>query len=221
MLSSNDIALRLIASAILGGIVGFEREKHNQPAGFRTHLILCLGSSLITLVSIYMSEAFGNSKNSDPTRIAAQVVTGVGFLGAGAILRFGASIKGLTTAASLWTIAGIGMGIGAGFYYGSILATLIIILALAILGKLEKLLIGSKGDKNLFISSKEAPGILGKIEDILEKHQIEISNIRITKNPYEHSVEMNAIIQTPKGSNLSLLSKDISQIDEISDVEIR
>ena len=221
MLSSNDIALRLIASAILGGIVGLERERHNQPAGFRTHTILCLGASLITLVSIFMAEEFGNLKNSDPTRIAAQVVTGVGFLGAGAILRFGASIKGLTTAASLWTTAGIGMGIGAGFYYGSVLATLIIIVTLGILGKVEKLLIGSKADKTLLISAKEAPGILGKIEHILVKYQIGISNIRIIKNLQEHSVEINAIIQAPKGLNISLLSKDISLLEEISEVEIR
>ncbi|OGL42171.1 MAG: hypothetical protein A3C43_06160 [Candidatus Schekmanbacteria bacterium RIFCSPHIGHO2_02_FULL_38_11] len=221
MLSSNDIALRLIASAILGGIVGLERERHNQPAGFRTHTILCLGASLITLVSIFMAEEFGNLKNSDPTRIAAQVVTGVGFLGAGAILRFGASIKGLTTAASLWTTAGIGMGIGAGFYYGSVLATLIIIVTLGILGKVEKLLIGSKADKTLLISAKEAPGILGKIEHILVKYQIGISNIRIIKNLQEHSVEINAIIQAPKDLNISLLSKDISLLEEISEVEIR
>src|SRR3990172_3730211 len=181
MLSSNDIALRLIASAILGGIVGLERERHNQPAGFRTHTIL--------------------------------------FLGAGAILRFGASIKGLTTAASLWTTAGIGMGIGAGFYYGSVLATLIIIVTLGILGKVEKLLIGSKADKTLLISAKEVPGILGKIEHILAKYQIGISNIRIIKNLQEHSVEINAIIQAPKGLNISLLSKDISLLEEISEVE--
>ena len=219
--SYNDIFIRLIASAILGGVVGLERERHNQPAGFRTHMILCLGATLITLISIYMAETFGNSRNSDPTRIAAQVVTGVGFLGAGAILRFGASIKGLTTATSLWTTAGIGLGIGAGFFYGSLLATLIIIVALAVLNKVEKIFIGSKAAKNLFILTKDIPGILGKIEAILAKYQIAISSIRIIKNSHAHGIEINAVIQTPKQLNFPLLAKEISSIEEILEVELR
>ena len=217
----NDIIIRLILSAFLGGVVGLERERHNQPAGFRTHMILCLGASLITLVSIYMAESFGSSRNSDPTRIAAQVVTGVGFLGAGAILRFGGSIKGLTTAASLWTTAGIGLGIGAGFFYGSLLATLIIIVALAVLDKVEKTFIGSKTTKNLFILTKDIPGILGKIEAVLVKYQISINSIKIIKNRQAHGIEMNFAFQAPKQLNLPLLSKEISSIEEILEVELK
>lgn len=217
----NDIIIRLILSALLGGVVGLERERHNQPAGLRTHMILCLGASLITLISIYMAGAFGNSGNSDPTRIAAQVVTGVGFLGAGAILRFGGSIKGLTTAASLWTTAGIGLGIGAGFFYGSLLATLIIIVALAVLDKVEKTFIGSKAAKNLFILTKDIPGILGKIEAVLVKYQISINSIKIIKNRQARGIEMNFAIQATKQLNLPLLSKEISSIEEILEVELR
>ncbi|OGW01223.1 MAG: hypothetical protein A2889_00525 [Nitrospinae bacterium RIFCSPLOWO2_01_FULL_39_10] len=117
MLTYHEIAIRLILSTILGGIIGIERERRNQPAGLRTHIILCVGSTLMMLVSIYVASEIGNPENSDPGRIAAQVVSGIGFLGAGAILRFGVSIKGLTTAASYGLPQESGWQQGQGFMW--------------------------------------------------------------------------------------------------------
>ena len=119
-LSWPHILLRLTVAAALGGSIGLERELRERQAGLRTHLVVCVGSALFTLVSAY---AF-TSPRVDPTRIAAQIVSGIGFLGAGAIIRQGLSVRGLTTAATLWLVAAIGMASGAGYYDAAIIATL-------------------------------------------------------------------------------------------------
>src|SRR5881396_4411642 len=119
-LSWQEALVRLVLAAALGGAVGIERELREREAGFRTHLLVALGSALFTIVSAYGFHEFLSSGASvvraDPTRIAAQIVTGIGFLGAGAIIREGISVRGLTTAASLWMVAAIGLAAGAGYY---------------------------------------------------------------------------------------------------------
>jgi putative Mg2+ transporter-C (MgtC) family protein len=121
------VLLRLAIAALLGGAIGFERELRERQAGLRTHLVVALGSALFTLVSAYGFHAFlvdgGSIVRADPTRIAAQIVSGIGFLGAGAIIRQGLSVRGLTTAATLWLVAAIGMASGAGYYSAAIFAT--------------------------------------------------------------------------------------------------
>ena len=122
-----DVVLRLGLAAVLGGAVGFEREIREREAGLRTHLLVCVGSALFTLVSAYAWADWSFSTERgivfDPTRIAAQIVTGIGFLGAGAIIRQGLSVRGLTTAATLWLVAAIGMASGAGYWEAAIIAT--------------------------------------------------------------------------------------------------
>jgi putative Mg2+ transporter-C (MgtC) family protein len=122
------VLLRLAVAAGLGGAIGFERELRERQAGLRTHLVVSVGSALFTIVSAYGFREFlvsgGSVVRADPTRIAAQVVSGIGFLGAGAIIRQGLSVRGLTTAATLWLVAAIGMASGAGYYDGAIIATL-------------------------------------------------------------------------------------------------
>jgi putative Mg2+ transporter-C (MgtC) family protein len=114
------VLLRLFVAAVLGGAIGLERELRERQAGLRTHLVVCVGAALFTLVGAY---GFA-SPHTDPTRIAAQIVTGIGFLGAGAIIRQGLSVRGLTTAATLWLVAAIGMAAGAGYWDGALIATL-------------------------------------------------------------------------------------------------
>jgi putative Mg2+ transporter-C (MgtC) family protein len=127
-----EVVGRLLLAAVLGGAVGLERELHEREAGLRTHLLVAVGAALFTLVSAYAWHDFQFSRAGgvtfDPTRIAAQIVTGIGFLGAGAIIRQGASIRGLTTAATLWVVAAIGLSAGAG-YYAAAVATTVIVLA--------------------------------------------------------------------------------------------
>jgi putative Mg2+ transporter-C (MgtC) family protein len=128
-----DLALRLTVGLILGAIIGFERELHRQPAGFRTHSLVSLGAALFTIVSAY---GFVGDQ-IDPTRIAAQIVSGIGFIGAGTILQHRGHIRGLTTAASLWSVAAIGTAAGARLYVVAIVGTLLILIVLSILDRVE------------------------------------------------------------------------------------
>jgi len=129
-----EVFLRLALAAALGAAIGLERELREREAGLRTHLLVSLGSALFTIVSAYGFHAFLNSGanvvRADPTRIAAQIVTGIGFLGAGAIIRQGLSVRGLTTAATLWVVAAIGLAAGAGYYSGAVIATVLVLLSL-------------------------------------------------------------------------------------------
>jgi putative Mg2+ transporter-C (MgtC) family protein len=133
-ISSFDIAIRLFLAAVLGGAVGFEREVREREAGLRTHVLVSVGSALFFLVSAYAWTDWSFSQRDglvfDPTRIAAQIVSGIGFLGAGAIIRQGLSVRGLTTAATLWLVAGIGMASGAGYWEAAVIATVGAILTL-------------------------------------------------------------------------------------------
>jgi putative Mg2+ transporter-C (MgtC) family protein len=133
-LSWEEALLRLALAAALGGAVGIERELREREAGFRTHMLVSLGSALFTLASAYGFNDFlvhgGNLVRIDPTRIAAQIVTGIGFLGAGAIIRQGLSVRGLTTAATLWVVAAIGLTAGAGYYSAAVMTTALVLVSL-------------------------------------------------------------------------------------------
>jgi putative Mg2+ transporter-C (MgtC) family protein len=133
-LSLGDEILRLLVAAGLGGAVGLEREYREREAGFRTHMLVAVGSALFTIASAYGFHDFLVSGDAvvraDPTRIAAQIVTGIGFLGAGAIIRQGLAVRGLTTAATLWVVAAIGLTTGAGYYSAAIITTLIALFSL-------------------------------------------------------------------------------------------
>ncbi len=138
MLSDGQIVFRLIIGALLGGLIGFERERHNRRiAGFRTHILVCTGSTLIMLIAIYIFNLYAGITPIDPGRIVAGVITGIGFLGAGTIIRSKVSVTGLTTAASLWTVAGIGLAIGCGFYTAAYATTAIVLTALYLLRKIQ------------------------------------------------------------------------------------
>lgn len=138
MLSFTSILIRLIFAFLLGGIIGFERERKGRSAGLRTHILVCSGSCLIMLVSIYMYTLFTNELSLDPARIAAGVVTGIGFLGAGTIIRSAQEVRGLTTAASVWISAAIGLAVGCGFFSGAFITTVIAFITLYCLKPLEK-----------------------------------------------------------------------------------
>jgi putative Mg2+ transporter-C (MgtC) family protein len=128
-----ELAVRLTAGLVLGAVIGFERELHRQPAGFRTHSLVALGAALFTIVSAY---GFSGPM-VDPTRIAAQIVSGIGFIGAGTILQHRGSIRGLTTAASLWSVAAIGTAAGAGLIVMAVVGTILILVVLAVLDRIE------------------------------------------------------------------------------------
>ncbi len=137
MISNSEVLLRLLLAVLLSGLVGLEREAKGRAAGFRTHILVCVGSCLMMLTGIFMSDHYRGTMEVDPTRIAAQVVSGIGFLGAGTIIQFRDSVHGLTTAASVWAAAGIGLAVGAGFYMGAVAATGLALVVLLGLHRLE------------------------------------------------------------------------------------
>lgn len=168
---------KLGLSLVLGGLLGLEREAHHRPAGFRTHMIVCLGACLFMLVSLHMAEL--DHRNADPGRIASQVVPGIGFLGAGTILKTGLNVKGLTTAAGLWTSAAIGLSVGAGYWTAAVGATLLTLVAIFPLGKLEARMNGHI--RRLSLRAKDAPGLLGRVDEALRES--DVKGIDVHRNP--------------------------------------
>ena len=136
--TDKEMLLRLFAATLFGGLIGLEREVHGKVAGFRTHALVCVGAALIMIVSIDMHAAYRGVAAVDPSRIAAQVVSGIGFLGAGAIIRFPTGITGLTTAASLWAVSAIGLACGAGFFRPAVAATVMVLLVLFAFGQIGR-----------------------------------------------------------------------------------
>jgi len=135
-----EYGLRLILSMVCGGLIGYERKASNQSAGLRTHILVCVASALVLITSEDVFIHFLGVVNSDPMRMGAQIISGIGFLGAGAIVKEGANIKGLTTAACLWAVACVGIALGSGFYFGAIFATALIFAVLSFFRPLERLL---------------------------------------------------------------------------------
>ena len=141
-LTPQDVGMlaRLFVATLCGGLIGLEREIHGKVAGLRTHALVSLGSALIMLVSMDMFAAYRGIASVDPTRIAAQVVSGIGFLGAGAIIRFPTGITGLTTAASLWVVSAIGLASGAGFFKPALAATILVLMVLFLFAQMGRFL---------------------------------------------------------------------------------
>lgn len=148
MFTDLQIIIRLVLSVVLSGLIGLERQMHRRTAGLRTHILVCLGSCLIMLISLYIFEMYKNKVPLDPGRIAAGVITGIGFLGAGTIIRDREGVKGLTTAASLWVVAGIGLAVGCGFYNAGIYTAILALIVLLFLRYAEGLFFGKKEKDN-------------------------------------------------------------------------
>lgn len=176
MLNDWVVLFRLVLAAVLSGLIGFEREFHGRAAGFRTHILLCVGSTLVMLTSIHIFDVYINRAPCDPARIAAGVVTGIGFLGAGAIMRSRGSIRGLTTAASLWVVAGIGLAVGSGLYFGSIATTALTLISLMIFSKIEHAMIRKDWYRTLVIETKDGAEQLKKIRERLAEYNADITD---------------------------------------------
>ncbi len=174
-----DVVLRLLVAAILGGIIGYERETENKPAGFRTNMLVCIGSALVMVTSQIIFNRFEGQTDLDPARLGAQVISGIGFIGAGTIIRDGLHVRGLTTAASLWVVACVGLAVGIGFYEGAIIATIFILLILHVMKKLQERFKGTQPFRVLIIESSDEPGQLGRIGSLLGQFGVSIKNIEL------------------------------------------
>jgi putative Mg2+ transporter-C (MgtC) family protein len=191
-----DISFRLIVASILGAAIGLEREIHGHPAGMRTHLLVSLGSGAFTVLSIFFFEASAGPNGmipTDPSRIAAQIVSGIGFLGAGAILKYGSSVRGLTTAASLWATAGVGMAAGAGAWFVAGVTTVLIVFSLGPLNwVITRLRLRRQDVFRLRVQAVRLDA-LGQISHALASSKIEIAGVkseRLGKGRYEIELDL-------------------------------
>lgn len=219
MISYLEIILQLLLAAILGGVIGIERERKSWFAGLRTHMLVCMGSTLIMIVSQY---GFENTLHSglvvlDPSRIAAQVVSGIGFLGAGTIIFWKNKIKGLTTAASLWTVAAVGLSIGGGLYIAAIVATVLIFAVLAILKPVEKLFFKTSELKEVRFSV-DPEFSLAELETILKNRDISIMDLQIEKKDEADFIYL--VTEFSSESMFLHLVNDIKNLQGVNKIEI-
>jgi putative Mg2+ transporter-C (MgtC) family protein len=179
-----ELLSRLVLAALLGSVIGFERERLNWAAGLRTHMLVCVGSSLIMLVSAFGFADVLGAKNVvlDPSRIAAQVVSGIGFLGAGSILLRGEVVRGLTTAASLWSVAGIGLAVGGGMYTAAVGATIIILIILAGMKPLERRFISVKQQRNIDLLAERGSVSLDSVHNALGTGSVRVKQFIVQQS---------------------------------------
>jgi putative Mg2+ transporter-C (MgtC) family protein len=223
-LHDGEILFRLLLAAILGAVVGFEREVHGRPAGIRTYLILCLGSSLIMVISIYLSYHVGDkilpeTLRMDPARIAAQAVTGIGFLGAGVILTYRDTIRGLTTAACVWVVCAIGLGIGAGFYLYSSVVTGLTVFSLVGVKFFEKRL---KKDwyQEMTIVSQDLEGQFNRIQEVITKHAFEVINFGLSKNLERQEITANFLLRIRTSHPDRRMLQEVFELSGVKKVDL-
>jgi putative Mg2+ transporter-C (MgtC) family protein len=217
----SHVLLRLGAAALLGGAIGLERELRDREAGLRTHMLVSVGSALFTIVSAYGFREFlvhgGSVVRADPTRIAAQIVSGIGFLGAGAIIRQGFSIRGLTTAATLWLVAAIGMAAGAGYYSAALIATAGALISLGPLRiaayKIVRHYRGETGRLLIQLPTGESPaGVI----DAIERTGGRIESMDISQEADRRNVDL--IIELPQAQHPPQLVASVADVEGVLEV---
>ena len=219
MLNEWIIVFRLVLSAILSGIIGFEREFHGRAAGFRTHILLCVGSTLIMLTSIHIFDVYSGRVPIDPARLAAGVVTGIGFMGAGTIMRYKASVRGLTTATSLWVAAGVGLAVGSGLYFGAIVTTLIAMIALMFFSRLEHVMIRKNWYKTIIIETKDGLEQLKKIRETLSEYGSEINDLEADRSKDGTNMVLKFGLKLITNPRNARLIEDIARLEGVKSVK--
>ena len=197
-------------------MIGFERELNDQPAGFRTHILVALGATLFTLVGAYAPDLLEPGPRAfryDPTRIAAQVVTGIGFLGAGAILQQGLSVRGLTTAASLWVTAAIGTGVALGYYSGTIMVAAIVVVVLMAFKPLEEGFINRLSQKRRRLTVETSPRLrMADLRSALSDQGITIVSMRVVSDAGEATEHYVITVRLPRGVTADEVLQLISDV---------
>ncbi len=215
-LAIQDILIRLALALLLGGVVGFERERDSQPAGLRTHMILVLGACLAAIISEEMGATFG----SDPTRLAAQVVSGIGFLGAGAILRFGFNIKGLTTATTLWTMAIVGLALGFGYYVIAVITTAFMLIILTVMNIIEKKFVRTNLIRNVVVDVDYEDGVIRTVRKTMTEIAEKLISFSVRKSARTSRLRITIVAQFNKSESIEDLVEKISKIEGLRNIKI-
>lgn len=201
---------KLVVAVVCGGVVGWQREARDRPAGLRTHVLVCLGSAVYTLASLSFS-----SPPADPGRVAAQVATGMGFLGAGTIIRHGNIVRGLTTAASLWAVAAIGLcvGIGGEAMWIAGIATFIVLLTLTVLRRLEEVFLPGTRVSHLTVRVASGPGRLDAIRRALGEKGAEVESIEMSEVLPDGVQELHLRVLLPRDCDVTDLGSDLAHLE--------
>ena len=214
------LTLRIFLAVLLGGVIGLERSAGDRPAGLRTHVLVAAGSALLMIVSIYGTD--GVTQSRDPSRIASQVVSGIGFLGAGTILHEGMTVKGLTTAASLWIVSAIGLTVGCGMYTLGVVATVLTFVTLKLVRGLEKKVLPEgrnvKGKVRMLISSN--PDDMANILEYMRRLNVKVRVLGITNHPAENNIAVTLSLRISKFDNAHQILENIKKQPAVERIEI-
>ena len=220
-----EICLRLVLSCVMGGVIGYERQMRHKLAGLRTNMLVALGSCLIMLLSQSLYDNVEGKTNADPARLAAQVVSGIGFLGAGAIMKEGLTVTGLTTAATLWVVAGIGLAAGAGFYLGAGVTTAVVFL---ILWNLSRLDMWVDHDRILALSiyTLDRPGQIMRISACIEDLHLRARGVKVktdedeAETGGERRVYLNFEVYNSESLRRAFIIDALRQVDGVLRVDV-
>ena len=208
-----DLIAKLIVAVLAGAAIGLERERAGKPAGLRTNILICLGSALLMDLSMHVGILVGGPRIGDPGHIAAQIVTGIGFLGAGAIIRQGLSVRGLTTAATLWLVAAIGMATGAGYWEGAIVTT---VGAIVILGPLRRIISRFRRDLNRLLVQVPAGGSPVPIIEAIERQGGDVVALDVSQEGDRRSIAVDIEARTESAPSLVAA---VAEIDGVLGVQ--
>lgn len=214
-----DSLVRLTLAVLAGGFVGLEREMRRQTAGLRTHILICAGACLLMMLSIWLPQSVGLDKG-DPGRIAAQVVSGIGFLGAGAFIKIGHNVKGMTTAASLWVVAAIGLTIGAGMWQAALITLGFALIALAALEPVERKFFPAERVKYIGIWFKQGDAERSKVLKLLASHGIRAQSVDASQDMGKGSMKLTVLAKIPVDLNIEKLFDEIQMLGDVEKVKI-
>ncbi len=217
IISEREVIIRIALAMLLALVLGIEREFKQQPAGIRTHILISVGSCMLMLLSIIVPHIY-HSTNNDPARIAAQIVSGIGFLWAWAIMRNGLTTRGLTTAANIWVTAAIGMTVGAGLYFIAIIATLVILANLLFFGRAKGWFFPQNRYCSVQLSTEKKWATPWQIYDAIKKLPIDIISYTLKDNKKNH--ELHLIIRLERNISIFSLESDIRKLAEIETISI-
>lgn len=227
LLNNYQVAIvgRLLLAALLGGLIGLEREIHGRPAGFRTHLLVSVGACLMMVVSEFFVIKYDTLDSThvvrlDPARIAAQIVTGIGFLGAGAIIKESHTVRGLTTAACLWVAAGLGMAVGAGVYLPALSVTVIALISLLFLKKIERRLPRDRY-RTLVVYCKEGRGYREMLETFLRQWKLRVVNFGLERDFEASEVRYDFVVIQTGEYITGALAEALSDLEGVKRVRFR
>ena len=221
MISETQIILRILLGAVLGAVIGFERERDNQPAGLRTHMILVIGATLAMVLSVNLGYLYARPGTpADPARLAAQVISGIGFLGAGAILRYGFNVKGLTTATSLWTMAIVGLAVGAGYYLVSVVTTALMLLVLGLLNVIENRFVRTSVSRYISLQADYRKGVVKAIRQLVNEFADDLLSFTIQKHVKNKRIRIQIVARIHRDQTLEDLVDALSDIEGVRSLKV-